>query len=183
MKKVFVVICDGFEDIETITPIDVLRRAGAELSVVSENDEVRSARGLRVHSEMSLTKALELSADCDMVVLPGGLQNSQAIAASVEIRALVEKVVAKGGFVAAICASPALALGAWGIVDGKDFTCYPEMGADLPTKPQYEKRVVRDGQVITACGAGASEEFSLELVSALYGSDAMETLRKSLCAR
>lgn len=184
MKTVCVFITDGFEDIEAFTPIDLLRRAGAVVKVVSlTKDPVTSSHGVRVFSDITVEEAGRMVDSCDMAVLPGGLENSRTLAASKDVKNLVTTVHAAGGFVAAICASPALALGSWGLVDGKAFTCYPGMGLDLDTKPDAARRVIRDGNIITACAAGASEEFSLALVTALFDEQVCNKLKADIAAR
>lgn len=198
MQKVFLCIADGFEEVEAVTPLDYLRRCGADLTLVGVGStQIRSARGLILTCDCSLdtlisaapgsaeeTAELErIAAETAMVILPGGIPNSRALAESKRLHSFVDAVVRCGGFVAAICAAPALVLGKWGMLQNKRFTCYPGMGEDLPTPPVKGARAVKDGQFITACGAGAAEEFSFALISTLYGDQKAAELRASIAAR
>lgn len=198
MQKVFLFIADGFEEVEAITPLDYLRRCGADLTLVGVGSTViRSARSLTLTCDCSLeslctaslgsaeeTAELEqLAAKTALVILPGGLPNSRALAGSERLHSFVTAVVRCGGLAAAICAAPALVLGGWGLLTNKQFTCYPGMGEDLPTPPIKGTRVIRDGQFITACGAGAAEEFSFALINALYGDQKTAEIRASIIAR
>lgn len=195
MKRVFLFIADGFEEVEAVTPIDYLRRCGAELSVVGVDTKViRSARGLSVTCDATLSdllgdgdeiekNAAKLAVDTGLVILPGGIPNSRTLGEHTALRCFSTEVVKHGGFVAAICAAPALALGSWGMLTGKRFTCYPGMGKDLPTPPVEGARVVRDGVYITACGAGAAEEFTFALIDAVYGAAKLAELKSSIVAR
>ena len=195
MQKIFLFIADGFEEVETITPLDYLRRCGADLTLVGVGGKaIRSSRGLAVTCDLTLSDLLgegseakknteKLAADTTLAILPGGLPNSRTLSENVELRSFIIETVKRGGLIAAICAAPALALGGWGLLDGKQFTCYPGMGKDLSTKPVKGARVIRDGQFITACGAGAAEEFAFALVNALYGEKKLAELKSSIVAR
>lgn len=195
MKKILLFIADGFEEVEAITPLDYLRRCGAELCVVGVDAKViRSARNLAVTCDTTLSElfgnggnahaaAARLAADTAMVILPGGIPNSRTLSEHSALASFIGEIAKHGGFIAAICAAPALALGKWGMLDGKRFTCYPGMGEDLPTLPVKGTRVVRDGAFITACGAGAAEEFTFALVDALYGTAKLDELKASIVAR
>lgn len=195
MQKIFLFIADGFEEVEAITPFDYLRRCGADLTLVGVGSKmIRSSRGLAVTCDLTLSELIgdgpeakknagRLAADTALAILPGGIPNSRTLSGNVELHYFIAETVNKGGLVAAICAAPALALGDWGLLDGKQFTCYPGMGEDLPTQPIKGARVIRDGQFITACGAGAAEEFAFALVDALYGKRKLVELKNSIVAR
>ena len=196
MQKVFLFIADGFEEVEAVTPLDYLRRSGADLTLVGVGGKtIRSSRGLNIVCDavfedliggdaVARTQAITaLAADTALAILPGGLPNSRALGENAALEAFVKAVAEQGGLVAAICAAPALALSRWGLLNGKRFTCYPGMGEDLPTQPVKGARTMRDGQFITACGAGAAEEFSFALVEALYGVQKTAELKQAIVAR
>ena len=195
MQRVFLFIADGFEEVEAITPLDYLRRCGADLTLVGVGAKIiRSSRGLAVTCDLALSELIgdgadakknaeRLAADTVLAILPGGLPNSRTLSESAALRFFITETAKHGGLVAAICAAPALALGEWGLLDGKQFTCYPGMGEDLPTQPVKGARVIRDGQFITACGAGAAEEFAFALADALYGEKKLAELKSSIVAR
>jgi 4-methyl-5(b-hydroxyethyl)-thiazole monophosphate biosynthesis len=182
MKNACVFLADGFEDIEAITPIDLLRRAGVSVTVVAvKGHEAVSARGLRVACDASLPEMLSKPLP-DLAVLPGGGSGSRNLAASADLEKLVKKLFAEGKLVGAICAAPAVVLGSWGLLAGKKFTCFPGMGDDLPVKPRKE-RVVVDGNLVTSQAAGSAEEFSLALIAALCGKEAAEKVASEIHAR
>lgn len=196
MQKVFLFIADGFEEVEAVTPLDYLRRSGADLTLVGVGGKtIRSSRGLNIVCDAVLEDMIDgdaaartqaitaLAADTALAILPGGLPNSRALGENAALETFVKAVAMHGGFVAAICAAPALALGKWGLLNEKRFTCYPGMGEDLSTPPIKDARTVRDGQFITACGAGAAEEFAFALVEALYGGQKAAELRHAIVAR
>ena len=195
MQRVFLFIADGFEEVEAMTPLDYLRRCGADLMLVGVGSKIiRSSRGLTVTCDLTLSDLLgdgmeakrnvdRLAAETALAILPGGLPNSRTLGENAELRAFIIETAKCSGFVAAICAAPALALGKWGLLDGKQFTCYPGMGQDLPTQPVKGARVIRDGTFITACGAGAAEEFAFALVDALYGEKKLDELKNAIVAR
>lgn len=195
MKKMFLFIADGFEEVEAVTPLDYLRRCGADLTLVGVDAKViRSSRGLAVTCDITLselfgagsdakTNAEQAAVETALAILPGGLPNSRTLGNNAVLRAFITATAKHGGVVAAICAAPALALGKWGLLNGKRFTCYPGMGEDLPTQPAKGARVIRDGQFITACGAGAAEEFAFALVDTLYGEQKLAELKNSIVAR
>ncbi len=184
MKKAFLFLADGFEEVEAVTPIDYLRRAGIDLVTVGvQSKTVVSDRKISILCDIVLDDALDMADDSFMAILPGGMQNSQTLSATEGVKKIVETTLQNGGIVAAICAAPALAFGSWGILDGKKFTCYPGMGQDLKTKPQKDCRVIRDGNIITACSAGAAEEFAFALVEASCGKTALNKLKEQVVAR
>lgn len=195
MRKIFLFIADGFEEVEAVTPLDYLRRCGADLTLVGVGAKViRSSRGLTVTCDITLSELIgegteakknaeRLAADTALAILPGGLPNSRTLSENTELCFFIAETAKHGGLVAAICAAPALALGRWGLLEGKQFTCYPGMGTDLPTQPVKGARVIRDGQFITACGAGAAEEFAFALADALYGEKKLTELKSSIVAR
>ncbi|QEJ96378.1 DJ-1/PfpI family protein [Treponema phagedenis] len=184
MKKAYVFIANGFEEVEAITPIDYLRRANIETVVVGVGTrQVKSPRNVTIICDTELNEVLEKTDETLLVVLPGGLDNSKSLGESEAVENFVKAVHKNGGIIAAICAAPVLTLGKWGMLDGKKFTCYPGMGEDLATKPLQGERVVRDGNIITGCGAGAAEEFSFALIEAVSGKTALQELKKSIVAR
>ncbi|MGP1593956.1 MAG: DJ-1 family glyoxalase III [Treponema sp.] len=184
MKKAFICVADGFEEVETITPVDYLRRCGIDAVLTGlETNTVRSSRGLTVQCDAVLHEVLPYAKEAVLAVLPGGLPNSETLGSSTQLKSFVKTVYENGGIIAAICAAPCFTLGAWGLLEGKKFTCYPGMGMDLPTKPLADKRVVQDGRIITACAAGAAEEFAFALVEALCGAAARDSLRSAIAAR
>lgn len=187
MKNAWVFLADGFEEVEAIFPIDALRRAGAEVTIVASNGaaskgkEAVSSRGLRVVCDVTATD-VEGRPLPDCVVLPGGLPGSRNLAANPIVEGVVRRMFAEGRLVGAICAAPALALGSWGLLKGKTYTCYPGEDADLAAKGTG-KRLEIDGNLVTAKAAGVAEEFALALVARLCGAEAAKKVASQIFAR
>ena len=179
VKRALVVLAEGFEEIEAIAPIDILRRAGVRVTVAGLNElRIKSSRSFGVQADILLK---DLAEEMDAVILPGGMPGATHLARSGELGALVKKMNKEGKIVAAICAAPASVLAPLGILDGKKATCYPGCEADFSGKTLYsEEPVVVDGNVITSRGPGTALEFSLEIVRRLVSQEMVETLRKKM---
>ena len=170
MKKVVVCLAEGFEEIEAIGTIDILRRAGieAEIASVSGSQTVTGAHQIRVQADRLIEKT-DFS-DTDMIVLPGGMPGAQHLK---EHKLLREKLLAfnkKGKLLAAICAAP-MVLGDLGILDKKKVTCYPGFENHLGSAYVTAEAVVEDQNIITGRGPGLVFEFALKLVEKLSGKD------------
>lgn len=180
-KAIAVLLAPGFEEIEAITPIDVLRRAGFTVSVAAvggNNGVIIGAHGIAVGTDCDVSA---LQADkLHMVVLPGGLPGATNLAANATVTKLVSAVHNQGGWVAALCAAP-LALQAAGVLTDHAYTCYPSIEQKIGGK-FTGKRVEKDRHVITGCGPGASLEFALELVRSLGKRDTADQLTKGMLA-
>lgn len=184
MQSAFVFLSDGFEEVEAVTPIDYLRRAGIKTVTVGVSGKtVISARKIPVVCDITLKEAEHAAETASLVVLPGGMPNSKTLAENISVKNFSTTVLKNGGFLGAICAASALALGSWGFLDGKKFTCYPGFDKDLTTKVVLGKRVIKDGNIITACGPGAAEEFAFMLIEALCGTGVMNNIKSEVIAR
>ena len=168
MKTAIVLLAPGFEEIEAITPIDLLRRAGIEVRALSITDqlEVKGGHGLVLKADGLLGEASGLA---DVVVVPGGGGGSQALAASAAVSDLLRRQAASQALVAAICAAPAVVLNPLGLLEGRHFTCYPGMEKLVTTARFSTERTVMDGQIITSRAAGTAGEFSLAIIATLLG--------------
>ena len=179
---VYVLLGTGFEEIEAVTPIDLLRRAGVAVTTVGLNGKIiKGSHKVGFESDVEISD-LDVS-DADMIVLPGGLGGVASISACPAALHAVEQVWKQGGFVAAICAAPTV-LAALHITDGHPTTCYPgceeKMGAALP---QSGKAVVRDGKLITGTSAGCAVPFALALVAALKGEEKAREIAEQIVIR
>ncbi|XP_010915629.2 LOW QUALITY PROTEIN: protein DJ-1 homolog A [Elaeis guineensis] len=171
-KKVLVPIANGTEPMEAVITIDVLRRAGADVTVASAEKDLRveACWGIKIVADA-------LVSDCagssfDLISLPGGMPGSATLRDCEALKSIVKKQAEKGGLYAAICAAPAVALGSWGLLKGLKATCYPSFMEKLsPEAIKVESRVQVDGRVITSRGPGTAIEFSLALVEQLYGKE------------
>lgn len=177
MKRIAVLLADGFEEVEAVTPIDFLRRSGMEVVTAGVTGKtVTGAHGIRITADASLG---ELRPDFDGVVIPGGMPGAQNIADSAEAVALVRKALTAGKLVGAICAAPAVVLGAHGMLKGKRFTCYPGFEKDVKDAFFSPDRVVKDANLITSRGPGTAAEFSVALIDYLAGKDAAANIHKT----
>ncbi|MBR2021974.1 MAG: DJ-1/PfpI family protein [Clostridia bacterium] len=181
---VLLFLADGFEEIEALTQVDYLRRAGIEITTVGVNGEYATGtRNIVVKADTTLDR-IDYTDDVEMVILPGGLGGMNGMKSSEKVCSIVKKAEKDGKFVTAICASPTI-FAHLDMVKGKKCVCYPGMENELIEAGGIytDEPVVKDGTMITARAAGASEEFSFELIRVLKGEDAAEKVRKSICAR
>lgn len=181
-KKVLVPIADGVEEIEAVAMIDVLRRAGAEVTVASVGDlGVTASRGVKLVADCKIS-------DCagrtyDLVVLPGGTGGAERLRDSEEVVALLKRQRRENRLYGAICASPAVVLQTHGLLEGRKATCHPNFAGQLEKTEALESRVVADGNCVTSRGPGTAIEFALKLVELLYGPEkAAEVARPMLAA-
>ena len=181
VKKVLVPIADGTEEIEAVTVIDVLRRAGAEVTVMSVEDgrnEVVCSRGVRLVADKNVKELAGRGApsDWDLIAVPGGMPGAEHISDHVKFHAVLEKHFRAGKLMAAICAAPAICFEPKGFLEGYAATAHPafvdELGGSLLEKDIHRDcRVVVDTQIVTSRGPGTSLEWSLCLVEQLFGSE------------
>ncbi len=177
MKKAVVLLAEGFEEIEAITAIDLLRRAGISVTTVGlGSQEIRGARGVVVRTEAQLSGFAE---EFDALVLPGGQPGSTNLASSAEVLCLVRRSFSEGKLISAICAAPSV-LGKAGILEGKRATCYPGVEEKLTGSITETAPVVVDGTVITSRGVGTAILFALEIVSYLEGRPAAHKVASAI---
>lgn len=181
MKTVLVPLAQGCEELEAVTVIDILRRA--QINVVTaglDAEPVVASRGVKLLPDTTLDAVLKQ--DFDLIVLPGGLPGADHLNADVRIHQLLQRMVAQGKPVAAICASPKVLADA-GLLKNKRITHYPTALTALQvadTEVHLEQAVVRDGLVITSRGPGTAMDFALELVEVLTGKAVRDQVEKGL---
>ncbi len=177
---VYIVLGDGFEEIEAIAPMDIMRRAGIEASYAGViSGTVVGAHGITVQADTILKEA-ELEA-AELLVLPGGaVENEGNYGSDKEALRLIGNHVSRGNRVAAICAGPTV-LGKLNLLSGKRAVCYPGMEPLLRgALPVTGQRVVLDGNVLTAQGPGSAVEFALNIVALLKGINTAEIVREQM---
>lgn len=177
--KIYMFLADGFEVVEAMGPIDVLRRAGVEIHTVSLTDSllVDSAQGVTVMADCALDE-IDLS-DGDAVILPGGYPGFKNLAESTQVGAIVKEYFDSGRLVAAICGAPTV-LKVNNVAEGKRLTCHYSV-ADQMTGYKFEKQpVVQDGNLITSSGAGHAVEFGLAILYALQGGDKVDDVKRGM---
>lgn len=178
MNKTYVILADGFEEIEALTVVDLLRRAGVEVVTLSINktDAVVGAHGIEVAADAVIDP--KRMADAEMIVLPGGMPGASNLADCAEVVEALGMQIKKGGKIAAICAAPAVVLAPLGILEGKDATCYPGFEEAITAGGGHHKnqRVVKDGHIITANGPSSATAFALTLIEVLRDQDAADAI-------
>lgn len=179
MSKVYIFFADGLEEIEGLTVVDMMRRVGIDISIVSMNDTLKVTGSHKIVMEADmLLKDVEVSAG-DMFVLPGGLPGTTHLAESHELAGILKNAAAAGKYVAAICAAPSV-LGGLGLLDGKKATCYPGFEDKLTGAHCVTDNVVTDKNIITSRGMGTAIEFSAQLIALLKDEKTAEDLKKSI---
>lgn len=167
-KKVLVPIADGTEEIEAVTVIDVLRRAGADVTVASVGPlQVTASRGVKIVADRILEDCREDT--FDLIVLPGGIPGAEHLRDSAVLKDMLERQRRANRPYAAICAAPAVVLEPHGLLSGRRATCHPAFADRLSNREALESRVVTDELITTSRGPGTALEFALELVARLFG--------------
>lgn len=178
MKRAVLFFANGTEEIEALTAVDLLRRAEVEVTLAGVGGtELCGSHGIRVTADIDAEKLGDW--DYDMVILPGGMPGTTHLLASAAVDEALSAAYARGGYLAAICAAP-MVLGQKGYLKGKNAICYPSFEMYLEGATISERKVCRDGKVITAAGAGVATEFALALISALCGEEKAEDIRRSI---
>jgi 4-methyl-5(b-hydroxyethyl)-thiazole monophosphate biosynthesis len=169
-KKVLVPIADGTEEIEAVCIIDVLRRAGAAVTVASVGElQITASRGVKLVADKVMADCLDET--YDLVALPGGMPGAEHLRDSKEVEAILREQRDQGRLYGAICAAPAVVLQPHGLLDQRRATCHPGFVGHLENIDSVEARVVVDGTCVTSRGPGTALEFGLKLVELLYGED------------
>ena len=178
---VYLFLANGFEEIEALTPLDVLRRAGVPVTTVGVGgDSILGAHGIRVQADIPDTMYRDSSPD--MIILPGGMPGSEHLDNSRVVDAALRAAARNDAYLCAICAAP-MVLGKRGYLKGKRAVCYPGFEQYLEGALMTDARVEQDGRVITAKGMGVALEFGLALVEVLCGKDKAEQIGTSVFAQ
>lgn len=165
MARVLIPLAPGFEDLEAVTLVDLLRRAGIEVVTAGLADGLmQGARGCRLQPDALLDEVV--GAEFDMIALPGGMPGAEHLKNDPRVQALLQRMAEAGKYTAAICAAP-IALAAAGLLEGRRATCYPGFLKDHPGL--QGDAVVVDGQVATSRGPGTAMDFALTLIELLAG--------------
>ena len=180
MSTALIAIADSVEDIETVTIIDILRRADIDVTVASiyDHKKITASRKTQIEADELLKNCLTTS--YDLIVLPGGMPGAEHLGQHLPLIELLKNQVRKDKYYAAICASPAVVFAPHGLLEGKKATCYPTMQNQLPDSTLANQTTVIDGNCITSQGPATAMEFSLTLVELLSDKETKETLAKAL---
>ena len=178
--KVVVVLANGFEEIEAITPIDVLRRADLDVAVAGVGSlDVTGAHGMVIRCDCEVSSVL--ACDVCAVVLPGGMPGAVNLHQNAAVNDLILSAFKAHSLVCAICASPAVVLAPLGVLAGKRAVCYPGMETgDEDIGFEKGSSCVRDGNVVTAAGPGCAFDFAFEIARALCGDEVVKGLKESM---
>lgn len=178
---VYVFLADGFEIIEALSPVDMLRRAKVETKLVGVTGEiVTSSCGVAVKTDM-LIDEFDFY-DVEAVVLPGGMPGTLNLENNQTVQNIIDNASNTNAFICAICAAPSI-LGHKGLLNEKEATCFPGFENSLEGASLSEDFVVTDGKFITARGAGVSVDFGLEIVKQLRGEELSNEIRSQIQCR
>lgn len=176
---VYCFLADGFEEIEAIAPIDILRRADISVTTVGVTGKTVTGRhGIEVIADISISE-LDNSENIEAVILPGGLPGAVNLENSEKVQEMIDKANNCGAYVCAICAAPQI-LGHKGLLDGKCAISYPGFEKELIGAKISDDYVVTDSNFITAKGAGVAVEFGLAIVAAIKGNSISDSIRSGI---
>lgn len=182
MKKVNIYLAEGFEEIEAITVVDTLRRAGIDARIISIADRkvVAGAHGILVEADEIFENTDNMGAD--MIVLPGGMPGTRYLGEHKGLREVLMHFAEKNKYIAAICAAPSI-LGKMGLMNKRKAVCYPGFEETLKGAEVSKEAVVQDGSLITSKGPGTAIYFALKLVELLSGKETAEELREGMIVK
>lgn len=174
--KILVPLADGFEEIEAVTIIDILRRAGMEtVTAALKSNPVKGSHNISINAD----KIFDENEDFDIIALPGGMPGSDNLKNDIRIINIIKKISKSGGITAAICAAP-IVLSKAGVLKDKKFTCYPGYEEEISEGKFINEPVVSDGLIITAKGAGCAPLFALAIVELVKGKQTAQELKKQI---
>lgn len=179
-NMVYVILADGFEEIEAMTPVDVLRRAGADVKTLGiTGKKVIGAHGITVECDLCESDDSFDITKAEMLVFPGGMPGASNIDSFEKTDGYIKTVLENCGYIGAICAAPMI-LGRRGYLKGKHAVCFPGFEKYLTGAEISDLDVVRDGNIVTSRCMGTSLPFAIELVSCLYGSVKAESVKAAV---
>lgn len=176
---IYVFLANGFEEVEALTPVDMLRRCELEVQTVGVGGKtVRGSHGITVEADIEASD-VKLDGNLDMVILPGGMPGTLNLEKSSDVQKAIDYCTANDRYIAAICAAPSV-LGHKGLLRGKTAVCYTGFESELYGAELGNAPVCTDGRIITSKGAGTALEFSFELVKNLISEERTEILKNSI---
>lgn len=182
MIRTAILLASGFEEVEALTAVDLLRRAGLGCDMLSAEDcaTVTGSHGIGVLADRNFSET-DFS-EYDAVILPGGLPGTDHLQQDPRVISLLQTFSGQGKLIAAICAAPRL-LSKAGLLNGKNVVCYPAMEELLTEAQVFQESVMTDGQIITSRGVGTAIDFSLAIIAHLLGAEKAEQIAKSIVYR
>ena len=175
---IYIFLANGFEDIEALTPLDVLRRAGLDVKLVSIDSEleVKSSHGVSVLADATLN-SIDLS-DSEAMIIPGGMPGASNLRDNLMLRKALQIQNAAGRLICAICAGP-IVLSA-GVLKARKATCYPGFEEQLPEAVHSTALVEEDGNIITGRGPGAAMDFAFAILQRFVSCDIVKKMRQEM---
>jgi len=181
-KKVLVPIADGSEEIEAVCIIDVLRRAGAEVTVASVGElQITASRGVKLVADTRIAECTDKTYDC--IALPGGMPGAEHLRDSEELLGLLKRQADEGRLFAAICAAPVVVLKNHGLLGRRRATGHPDFSDVFENRESVGSRVVVDGNCVTSRGPGTAIEFALTLVELLFSKEKADEVAAPMLVR
>ena len=180
---IYIYLADGFEETEALFPLDLIRRASLDVKTVSVTDsiEVTGSHGITVKADLTVKSEEYAPLSAEAVILPGGMPGTLNLDASAEVHAALDHAYGSGKLVAAICAAPSV-IGKKGFLKDKKATSYPGFEQYLVGRKETDEKCVRDGNIITAAGAGVAMEFGLKIVEAFCGKETADRIKNAIIA-
>ncbi len=176
---IYVLFADGFEETEAVVPVDLLKRAGLEVSTVSITDEKTVTGSHNIPVTCDITEKEMKPEEMEMLILPGGKKGVDNLDGFYRIDEILSYAKNKNRYLAAICAAPSV-LGKRSILEGKKATCYPGFEKYLLGAKVSSKKAVVDGKVITASGAGAAFDFAFAIIETLCGKETVKKIKDEI---
>lgn len=179
---IYCFLADGFEEMEALCPVDILRRGGCETVTVGVGEEIIvGSHGISVCTDITDGET-ELNDKVEMIILPGGMPGTLNLEKNLNVQRAIDYCIQNNKYIGAICAAPSI-LGHKGLLKGREAICFPGFEEQLDCGRVSENYVCKDGNIITAKGAGVAQEFGLKLLEALRGEEAAVKLKESLQCR
>ena len=175
---IYMFLAEGFEEVEALAPLDIIRRAGLEIKTVGVGSKtVIGSHGIPVTADITVDELSDSTPD--MVILPGGMPGTKNLDANETVHKAIADAVKNGAYLCAICAAPMI-LGKLSLLVGKKATCFPGFEEYLAGAIVTGAKVAVDGRIITAKGMGAAVEFGLAIVAALKDEATADELAKAI---
>ena len=182
MRDALIILADGLEECQALIVYDVLTRGGLKVDLRALNkDYVTSTHGVKIKAEVLSEKDYE--EEYRLVFLPGGMPGAENLRDSKMCEKIVKKANYSGHIVSAICASPALCLGSWGLLEGHEATCFPSCASFFPSFSFSKEGVVKSGNIISGKSVGYAMDLALTLLDTIKGKDVKNTIKKEMYYR
>ena len=177
---IYMFLANGMEEIEALCPLDIMRRAGLNVTTVGiGGKEITGSHGITIKADITDIEFSE--ANAELIFLPGGMPGTLNLAASDTVKNAINTALKNDAYIAAICAAPSI-LGDMGVLSGKEAICYPGFEDRLVGAKISDKRIVLDGKILTAAGMGVALDMGLLIVEIFCGKEAAIALRHSVIA-